>query len=109
MIWVLDERYDLLVPSADLQKLPEIQRSFFDRYTYPHKLKPGFMVLEFDHGRFMNHSFTPNTDFANWDVAWAIRDIEEGEEITCNYAEFDSTFLSYSTGWANETDRQASA
>lgn len=100
VIWVLDEQFDLLVPEGVLQELSDLQRTFFDRYTYPHKYKPGFLVLEFDHGRFMNHSPAPNTDFTTWDTAWAIRDIDEGEEITCNYAEFDSTFVSYSSGWA---------
>jgi SET domain-containing protein len=40
----------------------------------------------------MNHSGSPNTDFTKPDMAWAIRDIAEGEEITCNYAEFDPSF-----------------
>jgi SET domain-containing protein len=43
----------------------------------------------------MNHSEAPNTDFTGFEAGYAIRDIEVGEEITCNYHEFDPTF----TGW----------
>ena len=42
-------------------------------------------MLEMDNGRFMNHWANRNTDFTDPVVGWAIRDIAEGEEITCNY------------------------
>jgi hypothetical protein len=50
------------------------------------------MVVEFDNGRFMNHAQSPNTDFTDANVGWAIRDIAAGEELTCNYSEFDPSF-----------------
>jgi hypothetical protein len=40
----------------------------------------------------MNHSDAPNTDFSNFALALARRDIEPGEELTCNYADF---FIDY--------------
>ena len=43
----------------------------------------------------MNHSERPNTDFTAFDAGYAICDIAAGEEITCNYHEFDPTFQ----GW----------
>ena len=91
-IWILEERFDLLLPATELAALPELQRQFIERYGYPHMTRPGIVVLEYDNGRFMNHSDDPNTDFRNPDMAWAIRDIAEGEELTCNYAEFDPAF-----------------
>ena len=91
-IWILEDKFDLIVPTADLEGLPELQRNFIERYGYPHMTMPGLTVLEFDNGRFMNHSNSPNTDFTKPDMAWAIRDIAEGEEITCDYSEFDPGF-----------------
>jgi SET domain-containing protein len=92
-IWVLEEKFDLLLPESDLAGLPEIQREFIKRYGYPHMTRPGMIVLEFDNGRFMNHCDTPNTDFRNPEIGWATRDIAEGEELTCDYAEFDPSFV----------------
>jgi SET domain-containing protein len=45
------------------------------------------MVISVDNSRFMNHADQPNTD---WDehFGWATRDIEKGEEITCDYFNF---------------------
>ena len=91
-IWILEEKFDLLLAVAELAVLPELQRQFVERYGYPHMTRPGIIVLEFDNGRFMNHSDTPNTDFRNAEIAWAVRDIAEGEELTCNYSEFDPGF-----------------
>jgi SET domain-containing protein len=88
-IWVLEEKLDLLLSVDELQALPELQRQFIERYGYRHMTKPDVIVLEFDNGRFMNHSEAPNTDFTSPELGWAIRDIAEGEEIICNYAEFD--------------------
>jgi len=92
-IWSLDERYDLLLAPADIAGMGELQRDFVERYGYPHMTRPSLTVVEFDNGRFMNHTEEPNTDFTDPAMAWAIRDIAAGEEITCNYAEFDPGFV----------------
>jgi SET domain-containing protein len=92
-VWTLEERFDLLLPVSDLERLPALQRQFIERYGYLHMTRANTMVLEFDNGRFMNHSETPNTNFTSPDLGWAIRDIAEGEELTCNYAEFDPSFV----------------
>ncbi len=91
-VWILEEKFDLLLPVNELAFLPDIQRQFIERYGYPHMVRPGIIVLEYDNGRFMNHSDTPNTDFRNAEIAWALRDIGVGEELTCNYSEFDPGF-----------------
>lgn len=92
-IWILDDSLDLLLSDDQLARLPSLQRGFIERYGYPHMTREGFTVLEFDNGRFMNHADAPNTDFSDPETGWAIRDIAAGEEITCNYAEFDPTFV----------------
>ena len=91
-IWQLSESLDLLLTDAELAELPALQRDFIERYGYPHMTRPGLTVLEFDNGRFMNHDPSPNTDFTSPKIGWAIRDIAEGEEITCDYGEFDPSF-----------------
>jgi uncharacterized protein len=92
-IWILDDSLDLLLTERQIADLPPLQRHFIERYGYPHMTREGLTVLEFDHGRFMNHSADPNTDFRDPETGWAIRDIAAGEEITCNYAEFDPSFV----------------
>lgn len=91
-IWSFDDRFDQLLSLKDVAGLPPVLQQFVQRYGYPHMTRPGLIVVEFDHGRFMNHTETPNTNFTDPDTGWALRDIEEGEEITCNYAEFDPSF-----------------
>jgi SET domain-containing protein len=88
-IWILEEKLDLLLSHEEVSQLPDLRRGFIERYGYQHMTKPGIVVLEYDNGRFMNHSDTPNTDFTSPDVGYAVCDIAEGEELTCNYAEFD--------------------
>lgn len=91
-VWQLSESLDLLLSDDQLAALPELQRDFIARYGYPHMTRPGLTVLEFDNGRFMNHDPQPNTDFTSPELGWAIRDIAAGEEITCDYHEFDPSF-----------------
>ena len=92
IIWTLDERFDQVLSPAEIAALGEQQRQFVERYGYSHTLRPDLTVLELDNGRFMNHSDQPNTEFTDPHIGWAIRDIAEGEEITCNYAEFEPGF-----------------
>lgn len=91
-IWELSDDLDLLLTRQQLTRLPALQRDFIERYGYPHMSQPQLTVLEFDNGRFMNHSATPNTDFTRPEIGYAIRDIAIGEELTCDYREFDPSF-----------------
>jgi uncharacterized protein len=92
IIWSLDARFDQVLSAADIATLGEEQRRFVERYGYPHMQRPELTVVELDNGRFMNHADRPNTEFTDPDIGWAIRDIAEGEEITCDYAEFQPDF-----------------
>lgn len=91
-IWRLDERFDLVYAQAAVETFPPDMQEYFKRYGYPHMQREGLVVLELDNGRFMNHSEEPNTDFTRPDIGFALADINVGEEITCNYFEFDPTF-----------------
>ncbi|KAI95883.1 SET domain-containing protein [Rhodomicrobium vannielii ATCC 17100] len=95
VIWRLEPKFDVFFTEADIEELPSHMQDFIQRYSYPHMQKKGIWVLESDNGRFMNHSEAPNTDFTDAELGYAICDIAAGEEITCNYHEFDSSFQ----GW----------
>ncbi len=93
LIWRLDQSFDRLIPQKDLDAAPEHFREFIERYTYPFPDDPSLVVLEVDNGRFMNHDMlSPNTDFSVPTRGVARRDIAQGEELTCNYAEFDPDY-----------------
>lgn len=76
--------------------MPPVVREYVSRYAFPHLEMEGHVVVDFDNGRFMNHSVQPNTDFTVFDKGFALRDIMVGEELTCNYAEFDPAFREFS-------------
>ncbi len=92
LIWCLDPKFTVTFSPEELKELPDYQREFVERYSFPHLKMENHLVVELDNGRFMNHSENPNTDFTIFEKGYALRDIRKGEEITCNYYEFDPTF-----------------
>ncbi len=89
LIYRFDPLFDKLVPRSLIDTGPEHLASFVKRYGYPYNLDPTMFVIDLDHGRYMNHDSLPNTDFTGVTDGYAIRDIKAGEEITCNYNEFE--------------------
>ena len=92
LIWRLEPQLDRLVTRAEAAGLSEVFRAFVERYSYPYPHDPERLIVELDNGRFMNHSDVPNTIFSDPDAGFTLRAIEAGEELTCNYAEFDPGF-----------------
>ena len=92
LVWVLDERLDLIIPYAALATLPAPARAFMLMYGYA-TLREGQKVLVLcgDHAKHMNHSDDPNVieSDASGECEVAARDIAAGEELTCNYYHFD--------------------
>lgn len=76
-----------------LERMPETARPSFLTYAYL-DIRTGLYVLCADDARFMNHSDEPNIR-GDYDldpvfgVDLAARDIEAGEELTCDYRTFD--------------------
>jgi uncharacterized protein len=99
LIWSLNPKFDIFVNETDICTLPAHMRSFIAIYSYPHLDMPGYRVVDVDNGRFMNHSLTPNTDFHIFDKGYALADIAPGDEITCNYYEFDPDFTGFMPGF----------
>jgi uncharacterized protein len=98
LIWSLNPQFDIFVHETEIGALLPHMQNFIARYSYPHLEMPGYRVVDVDNGRFMNHSLAPNTDFRIFDKGYALADIAEGEEITCNYHEFDPGFVGFIPG-----------
>jgi hypothetical protein len=92
VIWRLEPKFDVLLTGEEIENWPAHMDDFLERYCYPHREIPKTWVLELDNGRFMNHSDSPNTNFEEFYAGYATRDIAPGEEITCNYFDFDINF-----------------
>lgn len=105
-IWDMHPLLDVLIPKSEIATLPPHMQAFVETYSFPHLEMDDTLVLESDNGRFMNHSETPNTDFTIFSRGVALRDIEEGEELTCNYYEFDPTFQGLFPAAQNKTMRR---
>lgn len=88
LIWRLDQRFDRLISVEVWEAETGPVKDYLDRYCYPRRKDPRFIVFEADDARYMNHADDPNCDFSNGDVATALRDIAPGEELTCNYNVF---------------------
>jgi len=92
LLWELHPKFDIFIDAAERERLPAYMLEYIARYGYPHLELPGVTVLDSDNGKFMNHTERPNTDFRIFDKGFALVDIALGEEITCNYHEFDPGF-----------------
>lgn len=83
ILWVLDPLDQVIAPK-DVARLPAQSRAQLDRYAYLDR--NGSRVLCWDFGRYMNHSCEPVSLSPGTPFELAVRDIEEGDELTCDYA-----------------------
>jgi len=95
VIWRFDARIDRRLARQEREALPEPARGFVATYSYPESPGSDTHVLDGDHARFMNHSEAPNTVCPtpqSWRDAETIatRDIAAGEELLCDYRQFDA-------------------
>ena len=91
-IWEFLPGLDVEIDANHLQHPNAAISAYLNRYSYPHHLDAGKIILDGDNGRFMNHSDTPNTDVATPSVGFARVDIPAGTELTCDYGEFAPGF-----------------
>ena len=94
--WKFTPGLDQLLSREVVEAIAEPMKSALLRYSYLDR-KTGLYIYCLDNARFVNHSDDANTkgDYPDNDIFGrdiATRDIQPGEEITCNYAEFDMEF-----------------
>lgn len=80
--WALDELDREFTPSQ-FQKMKPLYRDILETYSY--RNNKGNLVLCWDYGRYVNHSFKSNCLSTAYDFEIAIRDIQPGEELTDDY------------------------
>jgi len=98
VIWKMNPVLDLELEESQIEGLSEAARVQVRKYTYLDSVRRRF-VLCGDDARFFNHDDDPNchdTPDADGGTTVAARDIEEGEELTSDYALFDANHIPYS-------------
>lgn len=92
VVWESHPAFDIRLTAEQISGLPGPCREQIQKYSYREK-HSGLYVLCGDDARFFNHSARPNCIDVyrgeGGDLTLAARDIEEGEELTCDYALFD--------------------
>ena len=87
-VWGFEPKLDLLLSKEEVETLSPAAQEQFYRYAYLDKVRGKYLLCG-DDGRFFNHSDTPNCyETMENDSTYSLRDIEVGEELTINYAEF---------------------
>lgn len=82
MTWALD-KFDRHFSPSEVQSMEPVYQNILDTYSY--RNNKGDLVLCWDHGRYVNHSFKSNCLSTAYDFEIAIRDIEAGEQLTDDY------------------------
>jgi SET domain-containing protein len=90
VVWQFDARLDRQIPASEVTALPPPVRDFLRMYAYLEVCdgRPVYTLCG-DHARHMNHAAAANLLSVSSQMDTALRDIEAGEELTCNYYEFD--------------------
>lgn len=94
LIWEWKKGFDFTIKEKDFKKFPESAKRWVLHYGYLDKSKTEGKRKYFicaDDARFWNHSKKPNTgDDKTGMKTIAIKDIKKGEELTCDYFDFDT-------------------
>ncbi len=81
--------FDRLFTKKDVESMDSVLKEFVRTYCSFNKEDDAYYLC-MDNSRFMNHSFTPNLTWNEITKEYTANDnIREGEELTCNYTEFD--------------------
>lgn len=82
IVWIKDE-LDLRLTEEFIESLGDLQKN--DVYKYAYLDTDGIYVLHWDHAKYMNHSFNPNCIDTAYNFQMAVKDIQPGEQLTCDY------------------------
>lgn len=103
VIWEFTPGVDWEIPPEDLERFPEPYRSRLRHYLY--RDGSGLYVLCGDNAKFMNHEDDPNCDDSDRVHTVVRKAVRAGEELTCDYRQFD--FDARSDGFASATAASA--
>jgi len=87
IVWEYDETVDWRLTPEELASFPEPYRSRMKHYAYLED--DGLYILCGDNAKFMNHSEDPNCDDPEGAYTITNRAVHAGEELTCDYTQFD--------------------
>lgn len=82
IVWALDD-LDQVLDEDYVDSLDTIRQEIIYKYAYQNEEDQ--YVLCWDHGRYINHSFHPTMIGTAYELELAARDINPGEELTCDY------------------------
>lgn len=92
-VWKFEPGFDHDFSPAQFAALPPLAQQHTRWFCFVSQAD-GHVILSGDHACFINHSLSPNTgartSAAAPVVTVALRDIAAGEEITCNYFDYDA-------------------
>ena len=88
-VWQFHPVFDIRISPEAFEKLPSSCREEIEMHMYEPEAG-GDLYYETTMGKYMNHSREPNVDFSVVYEGWATRDIQPGEELTCDYRAFDA-------------------
>src|ERR1700754_2190667 len=88
LVWKFDPSYDRRIAVDIYERETGPVKTYLDRYCYPDRRDPNYIVFEADDARYMNHADDPNCDVSAPEATYALRDIAPGEEMTCDYNHF---------------------
>jgi len=83
IVWIKDD-LDIILDESYIENLDDVRKEYIYKYSYLDN--DGEYVLSYDHAKYINHSFNPNIVDTVYDFELAARDIQPGEQITCDYA-----------------------
>jgi SET domain-containing protein len=86
-VWEFTEGVDWRIPTAQLDRFPEPFQTLLRHYLF--LTEDGVYVLCGDNAKFMNHAPDPNCSDRDDRFTITTRDVAAGEELTCDYREFD--------------------
>jgi SET domain-containing protein len=92
-VWRFEPGFDHDFSPAQFAALPPLAQNHTRWFCFVSRLD-GHVILSGDHACFINHSPSPNTgalpDAKSPVVTVALRDVAAGEELTCNYYDYDA-------------------
>ena len=80
--WTLDH-LDRVIPQDEMARQDSRYHDILMKYSF--RNNRGEYIFCWDNGRYINHSFNANCCLTPYNFEVAIRDIDEGEEITDDY------------------------